>query len=75
MRKNEREINKLRAEKEHLSRLSTGHITTDDIMRKIKERNEEVRDMTKRYEEVEANFIKNERIFNDSKAYLEELLK
>jgi hypothetical protein len=38
MVKNEKEISKLTTEKNRIASATTGHITTDDILRKIRER-------------------------------------
>ena len=73
--KNEKEIIKLRAEKDRMQAAGSGHLTTDELMRKIREREGEIRDITGQFEEIESNFIKKEKIFKDSKSYMEEVLK
>lgn len=75
LQKNEREILKLRAEKERLQNMNSGNLTADDLLRKIRERESEISDITREYDQVYASFSKNEKIFVDSKAYQEELLK
>ncbi len=75
LQKNEREVLRLASERDRLSSTMTGHVTTDDLLRKIRERESEVRDITREFETMEAEFIKKEKIFVDSKAYMEEVLK
>jgi hypothetical protein len=76
MQKNEREILRLRSEKEKISHIHGGHpVTADDVIRKIRERDAELRDITLQYEHLNLDFLKKERIFNDSKTYMSEVLK
>lgn len=44
-------------------------------MRKLKERDSELRDISRRFEDIESGFINKEKIFKESKSYMEELLK
>lgn len=44
-------------------------------MRKIRERESELKDITKQFDEIEQSFIKKESIFKDSKAYIEHISK
>ena len=73
--KNEKEIIRLRVEKDRQSTTSSGHLTTDDLLRKIRERESEIKDITSQFEDIESNFIRKEKIFKDSKSYMEEILK
>ena len=73
--KNQKEILKLQEEKMRYSGHSTGHYTTDNLLHKIRERESEIRDITRQFEEIEQSFIKKESIFKDSKSYMEQLLK
>ncbi len=78
MQRNEKEILRLRAEKDKLSQLNTHGgqmVTTDDLVRKIREREGEVRDITMQYEQLNVEFLKKEKIFNESKTYMQEILK
>lgn len=59
------------AEKQKYTHTSSGVVTVDDLMRKIRERESELRDITKQFDEIEQSFIKKESIFKDSKAYIE----
>lgn len=70
-----KEINKLRAEKETYAKMSSGNMTTDDLLRKIRERDAEIRDIKNEYDDIEQDFIKKEKIFVDSKAYMEDIMK
>ncbi len=49
--------------------MNSGNLTTDDLLRKIRERESEISDITRDYIQVYASFNKNEKIFVDSKAY------
>jgi hypothetical protein len=73
--KNEKEIIRLRAEKDRMSAMNSGHVTVDDLHRKIRERESETRDISAQYEEIESSFIKKENMFKNSKTYMEEVLK
>ncbi len=73
--KNEKEIIRLNTEKQRMSGVMSGHVTTDDLMRKIRERESEIRDITSQYDEIETSFLKRESIFKDSKAYIESIMK
>ena len=73
--KNQKEILKLQEEKLRASGRSSGHLTTDDLLRKIREREAEVRDITRQFEEIEQGFLRKESIFKDSKSYMEQLLR
>jgi hypothetical protein len=75
MVKNEKEIIKLKAEKDRIASATTGHLTTDDILRKIREREAEIRDIVNKFDEIESSFIKKEKITKDSKSYMDEVLK
>lgn len=75
LQRNERELLRLTAERDRFASTMTGHVTTDDLLRKIRERESEVRDITREFEQMEAEFIKKEKIFVDSKAYMEEVMK
>ena len=55
--------------------MSSGNLTTDDLLRKIRERDAEIRDVTHKFDDIQGNLIKREKIFLDSKAYMEEILK
>ncbi len=54
---------------------STGNVSADDLIKKIRDRESEIRDITHKFEEIEISFLKKEKIFHDSKAYMEEVLK
>lgn len=73
--RNEKEIIRLQTEKQKLANSSTGSLTSDDLLRKIHERDSEIRDIQREYDKIEAEFIKKEKIFVDSKAYMEEVSK
>jgi hypothetical protein len=45
------------------------------VLRKIREREGEIRDISHQFDAIEAEFIKKEKIFIDSKAYMEEVIK
>lgn len=55
--------------------MHSGHVTVDDLHRKIRERESEIRDITSQYDEIESSFIKKEHMFKNSKSYMEEVLK
>ena len=44
-------------------------------MRKIRERDSEIRELTNQLESVNLDFLKREKIFNTTKTYMEELYK
>jgi hypothetical protein len=44
-------------------------------LRKIHERDSEIRDIQREYDKIEADFIKKEKIFVDNKAFMEEVSK
>ena len=73
--KNEGLVIRLKAEKMKLDSSSTGHLSTDDLLRKIREREAEIRDLTNEFQDVEGNLIKKEKIFKESKSYMDEILK
>ena len=75
LERNEREILRMQQEKDRIAGKTTGHLTTDDLMRKIRERDAEARDLTKQFEEIHLDFQKKEKIFQDSRAYMEEVNK
>ena len=50
-------------------------MTVDDLLRKIREREGEIRDISHQFDQMEAEFIKKEKIFIDSKVYMEEIIK
>jgi hypothetical protein len=50
-------------------------VTADDLIRKIREREAEVRDISMQFEHLNVEFIKKEKIFNESKTYMQEILK
>ncbi len=76
MQKNEREILRLKSEKERVLMMNGGHaVTSEDIMRKLKERESELREINMQYETLNIDFTKKERIFNDSKTFISEVLK
>ena len=64
--KNEKEIIKLRADKERLNSATSGHLTIDDLTRKIRERESEIRDLVNQYSEIESNFLKKEQIYKET---------
>lgn len=74
LQKNLGEIARLENEKKRYNQ-STGHVTMDDMLRKIRERESELRDINHQFDSIEADFIKKEKIFIDSKAYMEEIIK
>lgn len=76
MQKNEREVLRLKAEKERVAQMNGGHVVTaEDILRKLKERESELREINMQYETLNIDFTKKERIFNDSKTFIQEVLK
>jgi acyl-[acyl carrier protein]--UDP-N-acetylglucosamine O-acyltransferase len=50
-------------------------LTQDDVLRKIRERDSEIRELTNQLESVNLDFLKREKIFNTTKTYMEELYK
>ena len=74
LKKNMGEIARLEKEKERYH-ATTGHVTVDDMLRKIRERESELRDINHQYDSIEGEFIKKEKIFIDSKVYMEEIIK
>jgi hypothetical protein len=50
-------------------------LTHDDVLRKIRERDSEIREQTNQLESVNLDFLKREKIFNTTKTYMEELYK
>ena len=50
-------------------------LTQDDVLRKIRERESEIRELTNQLETVNLDFLKREKIFNTTKTYMEELYK
>ena len=44
-------------------------------MRRIRERDAEIRDIGRQFEDIEQSFINKERIFKESKAYMQDLLE
>jgi hypothetical protein len=44
-------------------------------MRGIRERDEDLRSISKSIEDMELNFINKEKIFRESKSYMDEILK
>jgi len=79
MKTNERTILQLRSEKEKIQHLNpnqaTTQLTQDDLLRKIRERDSEIREISQQVESLNLDFIKKEKIFNESKAYMEQVLK
>ena len=76
MQKNEREILRLKSEKEKVQSLSGNHqVTADDVIRKIRERDSELREISMQVETLQVEFTKKERIFKESKDYIQEVLK
>lgn len=73
--KNEKTIINLNSERLKLQSQSTGHLTTDDLLRKIRDRESEIRDLTTQFQDVEASLIKKERMFKESKSYMDEIIK
>ena len=73
--KNEKEILKLTAEKEKFSQSFTGKHTIDQVMNIIRDKDEELKDISKSMEDLELNFINKERIFKESKSFMDEILK
>ena len=50
-------------------------MSADELTRKIRERESEIRDITRKYDDIDTDFIKKDKIFKDSKAYMDEVLK
>jgi len=50
-------------------------VSADELTRKIRERESEIRDITRKYDDIDTDFIKKDKIFKDSKAYMDEVLK
>lgn len=50
-------------------------LTQEDVLRKIRERDSEIRELTNQLESVNLDFLKREKIFNTTKTYMEELYK
>ena len=75
MIKNEKEIIKLNTDREKYARMNSGMVTTDELMRKIREREEEVRDIVREFDEIEQSFIKRETIYKESNSYIEQITK
>ena len=50
-------------------------MSADELTRKIRERESELRDITRKYDDIDTDFIKKDKIFKDSKAYMDEVLK
>lgn len=62
-------------EQDKLSNTMTGNVYQDDIIKKIREKDDEIKDIRRNMDDLEMNFINKERIFKESKAYMDELLK
>lgn len=74
LQKNLAEISRLEKEKERYH-VNTGQVTVDDLLRKIRERDSELRDINHQFDAIQADFIQKEKIFIDSKVYMEEIIK
>ncbi|CDW85652.1 protein fantom [Stylonychia lemnae] len=74
MVKNEKEILKLTSEKDKYINMTTGRVTTDELLRKIREREEEVHDISREFDEMNRKFIHKETLFKESKAYIDQIL-
>ena len=50
-------------------------MTQEDVLRKIREREAEIRELNNKLEEVNLDYMKREKIFVTTKAYMEQLYK
>ena len=54
----------------------SGHfMTQEDVLRKIREREAEIRELNNKLEEVNLDYMKREKIFVTTKTYMEQLYK
>ena len=54
----------------------SGHfMTQEDVLRKIREREAEIRELSNKLEEVNLDYMKREKIFVTTKTYMEQLYK
>jgi hypothetical protein len=55
--------------------MSGQFMTQEDVLRKIREREAEIRELNNKLEEVNLDYMKREKIFVTTKAYMEQLYK
>jgi len=55
--------------------MTTGKITTDELLRKIREREQEVLDISREFDEMNRQFAHKETLFKESKAYMDKILE
>jgi hypothetical protein len=55
--------------------MTGGKVHVEEVMNKLKNKDEELREVVRKMEDYESQFINKERIFKESKSYMEEILK
>ena len=74
--RNIQEVTRLEAEKQRIfSQTGGAQYSSNELLRRIQERDTEIRDLSLKYEEIEHGFLKRESMFKDSNSYMEQIMK
>ena len=71
----EKEVFRLQQEKTNLQMYSTGNKRTDDIMREVQEADFELRNISRKFEDIELRYQNKEDVFRGSKSYMDEIFE